>query len=149
MNWQLAKESSARLHDGDRPPLLSRRQFGRTVVGTAAAVAGAGLWKPKLAAAASTGPLRIPGGTPQLGGDFHVFGPSPDGSFDPVDAELATITNFNGFVGLAYLDGTVTRTNTKTNEVKVLPTQSSDMRFMTGVFRGADGRIHKGAFALI
>ena len=55
----------------------------------------------------------------------------------------------NGFVGLAYVDGTVTRTNTLTNEVLTLPFVDSDMRFMKGVFRGTDGRLHHGAFAFI
>jgi hypothetical protein len=78
-----------------------------------------------------------------------VFGPSPDGSFDPIDAEPATITNFHGFVGLAYISGTVQRTNRHTGEVRILPMIGSDMRFMTGVFGGSDGRLHEGAFALV
>jgi hypothetical protein len=78
-----------------------------------------------------------------------VFGPTPDGSFDPIDAEPSTITNFNGFVGLAYISGTVTRTNTATGEVLTLPFVDSDMRFMKGVFRGTDGRLHHGAFAFV
>jgi hypothetical protein len=31
----------------------------------------------------------------------------------------------------------------------MLPFVDSDMRFMKGVFRGTDGRIHQGAFALV
>jgi hypothetical protein len=65
------------------------------------------------------------------------------------DAEPATITDFNGFVGVARISGTVTRTNTATGEVLTLPFVNSDMRFMKGVFRGTDGRIHQGAFALV
>jgi hypothetical protein len=83
---------------------------------------------------------------PVLGGAFHGFGP---GLIDPVDAEPATITDFNGFVGLAYVSGTVTRTNTATGEERTLPFVNSDMRFMKGVFRGTDGRIHHGAFAFV
>ena len=82
-------------------------------------------------------------------GDSSRGGPTPDNSFDPIDAEPSTITDFNGFVGLAYINGTVTRTNTKTHEVRVLPTLFSDMRFMSGVYRGVDNRLHQGAFALI
>ena len=44
-----------------------------------------------------------------MGGDFHFFGPALPG-LDPVDAEPITITNFDGFVGLAYPSGKVTRT---------------------------------------
>jgi hypothetical protein len=31
----------------------------------------------------------------------------------------------------------------------MLPMISSDMRFMTGVYRGADERIHQGAFVFV
>jgi hypothetical protein len=43
----------------------------------------------------------------------------------------------------------VTQTNTQTGETLRLPFTNSDMRFMQGVFRGADGRIHDGTFALV
>jgi len=131
------------------PHAMSRRQFIRTaaIATGMGATLGAGMWRPRLAKAQqSDEPVPIPGGTPFLGGDFHLFGP---GSIDPVDAEPATITDFNGFVGLAYLSGTVTQTNTKTGEVLTLPFVNSDMRFMKGVFRGTDERIHHGAFAFV
>jgi hypothetical protein len=152
MNWQLARESSDRLHDHQKRHVMSRRQFAQTAAGTAitGAVVGAGLWKPKQVMAASpSDPIPIPGGTPGLGGAYHIFGPTPDGSLDPIDAEPSTITDFNGFVGLAYIDGMVTRRNTRTSEVRVLPTIFSDMRFMSGVYRAADGKLRRGAFALI
>ena len=100
-------------------------------------------------AIASAEPIPIPGGTPALGGAYHLFGPTPDGSFDPIDAEPSTITDFNGVVALAYINGIVTRTNTKTGEVRVLPTINSDMRLMHGLYRGVDGKLHQGAFALV
>jgi hypothetical protein len=68
---------------------------------------------------------------------------------DPIDAEPSTITNLNGFVGLAYISGMVTQTNTKTGATARYPFQNSDMRFMQGNFRGTDGRVHQGAFALV
>ena len=159
MNWELGSQASALPHDhkhtGHAPVwqrTMSRRQFARTAAGTATlgAALGAGLWRPRLAEAqGSHEPQPIRGGTPALGGAFHLFGPTPDGSFDPIDAEPSTITDFNGFVGLAYISGTVTRTNTLTGEVRTLPSLGSDMRFMTGVFRGTDGGVHQGAFALV
>jgi hypothetical protein len=94
----------------------------------------------------SVAPVPIRGGTPKLGGGFHVFGP---GTLDPTDAEPSTITDFHGFVGIGFINGTVQRTNKHTGEVRTLPMISSDMRFMTGIFRGVDGRIHDGAFALV
>jgi hypothetical protein len=75
-----------------------------------------------------------------------VFGP---GLIDPADAEPSSITDFNGFIGLAFISGMVTRTNTKTGEVRTLPFVNSDMRFMKGVFKGTDGRTHQGAFAFV
>jgi hypothetical protein len=129
-------------------PTLSRRQFARAAAGTAVigSTLGSSLLKPGLAEArASFAPVPIPGGSPVLGG-YHVFGPA---AFDPIDAELSTITNHNGFVGLAYISGMVTQTNTKTGEKQLLPFVDADMRFMEGVFRGMDGRIHQGAFAFV
>jgi len=131
-----------------RPQAISRRQFARTAAGTAVigTTVGSGLWRPGLAeASASFAPVPLPGGSPVLGG-YHVFGPA---AFDPIDAEPSTITNHNGFVGLAYISGMVTQINTKTGETQLLPFVDSDMRFMTGVFRGMDGRIHQGAFAFV
>jgi hypothetical protein len=75
-----------------------------------------------------------------------VFGP---GLIDPANAEPSSITHFNGFVGLAYISGSVTRTNTKTGEVRTLPFLESDMRFMKGVYRGTDGQTHQGAFGFV
>lgn len=127
----------------------SRRQFVRTAAGTAmvGASVGAGLWQPRLALAHNNHePVHIPGGTPLLGGAFHVFGP---GTIDPVDAEPSSITDFNGFVGIGFISGTVTRTNTKTGEVRTLPFLNSDMRFMQGVFRGTDGQVHQGTFGFV
>jgi len=130
-------------------PGLSRRQFTRAAAGTTVigATLGSALWTPALAAPKGAfAPVPIPGGTPVLGGSYHVFGPA---AFDPVDAEPITITNFNGFAGLAYISGMVTQTNTKTGEKARYPFVDSDMRFMQGNFRGTDGRIHQATFGFI
>jgi hypothetical protein len=127
---------------------ISRRQFARNAARTAVVGAAFGsLWRPGRAEAkASFAPVPIPGGTPFLGGSYHVFGPA---AFDPIDAEPATITNLNGFSGLAYVSGMVTQTNVQTGEQLRFPFVDSDMRFMRGEFRGTDGRMHHGAFAFI
>jgi hypothetical protein len=132
---------------------LSRRQFARTAAGAAVvgATLGSGLWRPGVATAGGAfQPIPIPGGTPvifkRFGEHFHFFGP---GGIDPADAEPATITDFNGFVGHSFISGMVTRTNTVTGQVLPLPFLHADMRFMKGVFQGTDGQIHKGAFALV
>jgi hypothetical protein len=79
----------------------------------------------------------------------YGFHRTPDGSFDPIDAEPSTITNFDGVVGLAYINGTVTRTTIATGEQVDLPFIASDMRIMQGVYRGVDGKPRQGNFALI
>jgi len=129
-------------------PSMSRRQFLRTAGAVVlGASLGAELWRPARAAAAGPGtPVPIPGGTPVLGGGFHLFGPA---LIDPIDAEPISITNFDGFVGLAYISGLVTQTNTVTGQVRTLPFVDSDMRFMKGVFRGQDGQVHQGAFGFV
>ena len=157
MNWKLARNASERqnglCHKGhvhSWSNLMSRRQFARTAAGATAAGAVFGLGTSRAAASAPGDPVPIPGGEPKIGGMFHVFGPTPDGSLSPIDAEPITITNFNGFVGYALIDGTVQRMNKRTGKTDTLPMIGrSDMRFMTGVYRGADERIHQGAFAFV
>jgi hypothetical protein len=135
---------------------MTRRQLARTAGGIAAlgGALGSGLFKSGLAKEASSipipsfAPVPIPGGTPVLNGFYHFFGPaSPTG--DPIDAEPSTITNLNGFVGLADISGMVTRINTKTGKQLRLPILNTDMRFMKGDFRGTDGNIHEATFALV
>src|SRR5260370_29745810 len=107
------------------PVPVSRRQFARTAAGSAfAAAVGSRLWTPSLVQAASFAPVPIPGGTPALGGAYHLFGPA---AFDPIDAELATITNLNASVGLAYVSGIVPQTNTKPGGGGRLPLLNSSM----------------------
>ena len=146
------QNSNCNAAPGSKPEFnLSRRQFAR-VAGAAAfgATFGSSLIETALGAHGSFAPVPIPGGTPALGGSYHVFGPAPAGAGgDPIDAEPSTITNFNGFVGLAYISGLVTQTNTRTGVEGVFPFKDSDMRFMEGVFRGTDGRVHQGAFAFV
>jgi hypothetical protein len=155
MNLRAVAAWRAANHDfgaARRPPTgMTRRQFARAATGTAVlgGAFGSGLLKPGLAdTRASFAPVPVPGGTPLLGGSFHVFAPAPTGA-DPIDAEPITITNFNGFVGLSYTSGMVTQTNTQIGETLRLPFINSDMRFMQGEFRGADGRLHHGTFALV
>ena len=127
---------------------ISRRTLLKSAVG-AAAVYGLGI--PSGALANGSGePRPIPGGTPLLGGGFHVFAPGPPGSgLDPPDAEPNVITDFNGFTGMSYIDVPVTETNRVTGDVRRLPSIFSDMRFILGEYRGLDDKMHHGAFAFI
>jgi hypothetical protein len=147
--WDLADKTGAAVR---APRAITRRQFVRRAAGAglAGAALAAACGNPALARDhGSTAPVPIPGGTPAVGGGFHFFGPTPDGSFDPINAEPSTITDFNGFIGLAYVDVMVTRRNHATGEVRRLPSIFSDMRFMLGEYRGEDGKLHHGAFALV
>ena len=143
--------ASSHAHANQSPRSLSRREFVRTTAGVVAAgaVAGTGLWRPSLAYGApfaSSDPVPIPGGTPGLGGGFHVYAPV---AVDSIDAEPITITDFNGFVGLTYVSGMVRRRNRVTREVVDLPFLDADMRFMHGVYRAADGRMRQGTFGFV
>jgi hypothetical protein len=93
-------------------------------------------------------PTPIPGGLYILGFPgplFHAFAPD---STNP-DTEPITITDFNGFVGLAYISGMVTETNLSTGAKRSLPFQFADMRFMHGVYRATNGHVRRGTFALV
>ena len=58
---------------------------------------------------------------------------------------LARIGNFKGSSGIAFIGGTVTRTNINTGQQQLLPFIDADMRFMTGAFISADGQEHPQA----
>ena len=148
--FQALKKRQARIATIS-PHGLSRRRFMQATGGVAAGAAIAGqLLKPWTLYAAGDDPLPLPTGSL---GPFRVFAPyrldDPNLQLDPPDAEPSTITNFNGVVGLAYIDGTVTRTRISTGEAVELPSLFSDMRFMSGVYRGVDGKPRQGTFALI
>ena len=136
------------LRRSETPPPVSRRRFIGTGLGSLAvgAVVGRQLLRPQAVYAAGSDPIPVPG-SPNLA-PFHVWAPAAPG-FDPPDAEPATITNFNGMVGLAYLSGKVTRTNLSSGAVDYLDFTDADMRFMQGVYRGEDGKPRQGTFALI
>jgi hypothetical protein len=93
-------------------------------------------------------PLPIPGGVghnPTGGPDIHFNKPGPADATGPapVGGEPSTITNFNGFIGVAHVQGTG-----KDNHGTTL-FWDVDLRFMNGVFQGDDGRIHQGTFAFV
>ena len=94
----------------------------------------------------SAGPLPIPGiFNPGLGGpDIHFQKPGPaDNTSGRFGGEPSTITDFNGFIGVAHVQGT--GTDNSGNPLF----WDTDLRFMHGVYRGTDGQIHSGTFAFI
>jgi hypothetical protein len=117
--------------------MLSRRQFISTSVGATGAVLSSTLWIPAIAHAsggAQVPPKPIPGGLQPFGPGtevFHVFLPGHG-------AEPSTITDFNGFIGIAEIQGTGTGTATHGATTRLL--FDTDTRFMKGVYVGVDGK---------
>ena len=116
---------------------LSRRSFLRAGAAAAGLVATNGVLS--LAAAAKSGtPTPVPANA--VFGGLHIYGVDP--SMEP-----SAITDFRGAVGAAIVQGTGTW------KVRGRPAETllfdSDMRFMQGVFRGTDGRNHKGTFGFV
>jgi len=91
-------------------------------------------------------PIPIPGGlNPGLGGpDIHAQLPGPaDNTTGHRGGEPSTITNFNGFLGTAHVEGTGTDNSGNTLF------WDTDLRFMHGVYQALDGSIQHGTFAEI
>jgi hypothetical protein len=140
---------------------LTRRQFLKAGATAAAVAVGSGLGQPRDAWADSDhksprDPRPIPYGTPFLFPDptlFHVQAPGyplPNPPFDtnPATNDPATITDFNGFVGLAYVGGQGTHHNLVTGQTASLYWEV-DMRFMVGEYVGQDGRHHHATFGFV
>jgi hypothetical protein len=123
-------------------PLVSRRRFIGGTVSALGTVLGASVLRPgaALAKTQNATPNPIPGGTTVGGQLFHFF------PFGP-GQEPASITDFNGFVGVADVQGTGTATNPDGSTETLL--YDTDVRFMKGVYIGKDGAVHKGTFGFI
>ena len=121
--------------------LLSRRTFIGSMAGVAGAAMGASLLPGAALAKTSNAAPRPTSNTTTVGGvPFHVtfFGPGVDPS---------SIGDFHGVVGVADVQGTGTATNPDGSKETLL--FDTDMRFMSGVYVGMDGAIHKGAFGFV
>ena len=134
---------------------MSRRQFFKVGAAATAVAVGSRLWMPEIAhAAAPTGaaPNPIPGGT--ILGPFglrHFYFPTanPFGglTIESGQGDPATITDFNGFVGVGEFTG---GTGTGTLNGQSAPNfWAADVRFMTGEYIGVDGRHRQGTFAFV
>jgi hypothetical protein len=120
---------------------------------TGAAGLAASLLGPTVSWAASTdaNPRPVPGGFLVAGGKtfYHVFTPGHSNPLDPNSPlnEPATITDFDGVVGIARLIGT----GTESPGVEGVPIYEydADMRIMEGRYLGMDGREYTGSFGFI
>lgn len=120
---------------------LSRRAFLGSMAGVAGAAVGAGLFPTTaLAKTANAAPKPTTNQITIAGVTFSLtfFGPGIDPS---------SITDFNGFVGVADVQGNGVATNPDgTTETLLFDT---DVRFMSGVYVGQDGQVHKGQFGFV
>ena len=128
---------------------MSRRQFLGTAAGAAALLLGSSFLSPARAAVCAD-PRPIPGGFPALGHFYHVLAPGHPvfGTLGPDKEDPSAITDFNGPIGLAYVQGMGTHTDKTTGDVSHLPYEV-DLRFMKGEYVGKDGKNHHGTFAFI
>ena len=121
---------------------LSRRAFIGSMASVAGAAVGTGMFPTNVLAAkpSNAAPKPTTNAVSINGVDFHFtfFGPG----IDPT-----SITDFNGFVGVADVQGTGTATNLDGSTETLL--FDSDMRFMSGVYVGMDGAVHKGTFGFV
>ena len=137
----IAARSAPAHHAAHR--LVSRRAFMGGAAGLTATALGASVFRAP-AAWAKSGSVVVPKPTTNvlsLGGlDFHLtsFGPGMDPS---------SIADFNGFVGVADVQGTGTGTNADGFQEPLL--FDTDMRFMDGQFVGVDGKVHQGVFGFV
>jgi len=90
-------------------------------------------------------PKPIPGGIQPLGPGtpiFHVFIPDPTNP----DIEPSSITDFNGRIGTAEVQGTGVGT---LGGIETPLNFDCDVRFMEGPYVGVDNKVHSGAFTFI
>jgi hypothetical protein len=147
-SWEGRHDAGARIRAARRMRILerafSRRQVMRTIAGAGGAVLGAGLLLPALTQAADgADPKPIPMGIQPFGAGtetFHLFLPEAGN-------ELASITDFNGLIAAAEVQGT--GTGTDASGAKMPLVFDVDARVMQGQYVGMDGQVRTGVFALI
>lgn len=133
---------------------LSRRNLIRGAAG--AAVAGAGLFRPKPTFADNSHQhlCALFNPIPSSVVPFIPFGvPVHHHPLNPAVAlanisDPSQITDFDGFVGLTHIRGGGTGTNTVTGAATPLAFQA-DMGFSQGKFIGTDGHTHVAALAFV
>jgi hypothetical protein len=118
---------------------VSRRQFLRGSAVAVGSLAGSGVFAASAFGASGADPRPIPGGFDQ---NFHPVPSSPFIHVLPpgIGFDMSTITDFNGVVAAADIQGTA-------NNGAFL--FDADMRFMEGLYVGTDGGLRQGAFGFI
>ena len=125
-------------HDHFWDRAISRRRVLAGGVGAAGLLATSGVWSPVIGHHIASDPKPIPGvifpGTP-----FHI-------EFPILGNEVSAITDFNGFVGAAEIQGAGDAWE-KGAQTSHRLAFDADVRFMTGTYVGVDGRKQHGTFA--
>ncbi len=118
---------------------ISRRSFLAAGAGALGVLAGSQVLgaDPAFAGHPAAAPRPIPGGIQPFGAGTEVFH-----VFSPGTGEPSTITDFNGFVGVAEIQG---KGAGKHSDL----TFDVDNRFMTGEYIGLDGRNHHATFGFL
>ena len=134
---------------------VTRGSFLTKTAGAVGAFAGLAALSPASARAATDArPKPIPGGlhpadlglpVPPFPEIIHIQAP---GVATLGDSEPITITDFNGNIGYAIVDGEGTGRDTATGATKRY-SFNVDMRFMQGVYVAEDGRVRRATFGFV
>ena len=129
---------------------VSRRKFLEAAVGASVigGAVGLGVLRPTAALAAPGigNVLPIPTTLAAFGVDIHVQAPP----FTGADTDPATVGNFQGSSGIAFINTTATRTHRQTGIVQEnLDSSENHMTFLQGVYRGRDGHVRDGTFSFV
>jgi hypothetical protein len=123
---------------------LTRRAFLGAGAGATGAVLGSAFLEPAAALAGNPHTDNSPNPTTNTvtinGLTFSLTFPGP--GLDP-----SSITDFNGFVGMADVQGTGTAMYPDGSKETLL--YDTDMRFMTGTYVGKDGQTYRGTFGFV
>jgi hypothetical protein len=142
MRWDVVS-GAGNLVERTASAAMSRGQFLRRTALAGGAVAGLGLLRARGAFGASGfDPKPIPGGFDEN------FNPVPSDPFihvlpPTIGFEMATITDFDGVLAAAEIQGTAHGTDGSQY------TFDTDMRFMQGRYVGMDGHLRTGSFGFI
>jgi hypothetical protein len=138
--WAIPPPAEAAAHHAHH--LLSRRTFMGSMAGVAGATVGSAVFPATVLAGkpVNSAPKPTANKLTLNGTTFSLtfFGPGIDPS---------SVGDFNGFVGVADVQGTGTATNPDGSTETLL--FDTDMRLMSGVYVGMDGAVHKGTFGFI
>lgn len=126
------------------PQWLTRRALLGSTAGATGAILGAGLLQPSAGLAASPRTDSSPNPTTNK---FTLNGVTFSLTFFGPGLDPSSITDFNGFVGVADVQGTGTATNPDGSVETLL--FDTDMRFMSGTYVGKDGFTYRGTFGFV